>query len=110
MSPPKGRRWAGAALYQPGVGCHCDERGTRLCAGRMSQTSQTSQITQPEAALVLFSGGQDSTTCLAWALARFASVETIGFDYGQRHRVELECRARIAKGLRRAFPQWGEKL
>ncbi len=48
-----------------------------------------SQITQPETALVLFSGGQDSTTCLAWALARFAAVETVGFDYGQRHGVEM---------------------
>lgn len=44
------------------------------------------------AAMVLFSGGQDSTTCLAWALSRFDRVETIGFDYGQRHRVELDCR------------------
>ncbi|HEY8566634.1 MAG TPA: 7-cyano-7-deazaguanine synthase QueC [Beijerinckiaceae bacterium] len=50
-------------------------------------------------ALVLFSGGQDSTTCLGWALARFAEVETMGFDYGQRHRVELECRGRIREGL-----------
>ena len=48
-----------------------------------------------ERALVLFSGGQDSTTCLAWALARFAAVETVGFDYGQRHRIELDCRGRI---------------
>jgi 7-cyano-7-deazaguanine synthase len=45
-----------------------------------------------DAALVLFSGGQDSATCLAWALDRFAHVETLGFDYGQRHRVELDCR------------------
>src|SRR5438128_2437604 len=67
-------------------------------------------LKQPEAALVLFSGGQDSTTCLAWALARFASVETIGFDYGQRHRIELDCRGRIVEQLRRAFPQWGGKL
>src|SRR5437016_5129107 len=66
-----------------------------------------SQITQPEAALVLFSGGQDSTTCLAWALARFARVETVGFDYGQRHRVELDCRARITDRLRREFLEWG---
>ena len=51
-------------------------------------------------ALVLFSGGQDSTVCLAWALERFATVETIGFDYGQRHRVELECRANVLKSLR----------
>jgi len=66
--------------------------------------------TQPEPALVLFSGGQDSTTCLAWALARFSRVETIGFDYGQRHRIELECRARIADRLRGEFPEWGAKL
>ena len=44
----------------------------------------------PAAALVLFSGGQDSTTCLAWALSRYAHVETVGFDYGQRHRVEMD--------------------
>jgi 7-cyano-7-deazaguanine synthase len=69
-----------------------------------------SQFSQSDAALVLFSGGQDSTTCLAWALARFARVEMVGFDYGQRHRVELECRARIAERLRREFPKWGERL
>ena len=59
-------------------------------------------MTDPRTALVLFSGGQDSTTCLAWALARFARVETIGFDYGQRHRIELDCRAdvRAANGPR----------
>ena len=45
-------------------------------------------------ALVLFSGGQDSTVCLAWALSKFEHVETIGFDYGQRHRIELECSAK----------------
>jgi 7-cyano-7-deazaguanine synthase len=50
-------------------------------------------------ALVLFSGGQDSTTCLAWALARFNEVETVGFDYGQRHRVELDCRLGIRNAL-----------
>jgi 7-cyano-7-deazaguanine synthase len=53
----------------------------------------------PDRALVLFSGGQDSTTCLAWALARFAHVETIGFDYGQRHRIELDVRADIRAAL-----------
>ncbi|HZK90967.1 MAG TPA: 7-cyano-7-deazaguanine synthase QueC [Stellaceae bacterium] len=68
------------------------------------------RLTQAEDALVLFSGGQDSATCLAWALARFDRVETIGFDYRQRHRVELDCRARIAERLRREFPQWGGKL
>jgi 7-cyano-7-deazaguanine synthase len=61
-------------------------------------------------ALVLFSGGQDSTTCLAWALTRYAAVETVGFDYGQRHRVELDCRARVIERLRREFPLWGPKL
>jgi len=50
-------------------------------------------------ALVLFSGGQDSTTCLAWALRRFAEVETVGFDYGQRHRVELDVRPGLRAGL-----------
>jgi len=64
----------------------------------------------PEKALVLFSGGQDSTTCLAWALARFAAVETIGFDYGQRHRVELDCRPAVIERLRREVPAWDRKL
>src|ERR1041384_546020 len=68
-----------------------------------------SQFSQPEAALVLFSGGQDSTTCLAWALARFACVETVGFDYGQRHRVELGCRQAIRARLPRAFPEWDRR-
>lgn len=59
----------------------------------------------PRRALVLFSGGQDSATCLAWALAHHAHVETLGFDYGQRHRVELDCRARLRGGLERmAWP------
>lgn len=62
------------------------------------------------AALVLFSGGQDSTVCLAWALARYERVETIGFDYGQRHRVELEARTKIVDRLRRAFPDWAGRL
>ena len=61
-------------------------------------------------ALVLYSGGQDSATCLAWALNRFAHVETIGFDYGQRHRVELECRPALIAKLREAFPYWSHKL
>ena len=63
-----------------------------------------------EGALLLASGGQDSTVCLAWALERFPYVETVGFDYGQRHRVELECRSRILKEMPRQFPEWGEKL
>jgi 7-cyano-7-deazaguanine synthase len=66
--------------------------------------------TRAESALVLFSGGQDSATCLAWALARFGAVETIGFDYGQRHRVELDCRVRIMARLKAEFPEWGQNL
>jgi 7-cyano-7-deazaguanine synthase len=61
-------------------------------------------------ALVLFSGGQDSTTCLAWALARYAHVETVGFDYGQRHRIELACRPVLLAGLRDRFPAWADRL
>jgi 7-cyano-7-deazaguanine synthase len=61
-------------------------------------------------ALVLFSGGQDSATCLAWALARFSEVETIGFSYGQRHAVELEVRQHFLAGLRAAFPAWAPRL
>jgi 7-cyano-7-deazaguanine synthase len=64
----------------------------------------------PGGALVLFSGGQDSTVCLAWALARFARVETVGFDYGQRHAVELTARDRVRAGLAAAFPAWAARL
>src|SRR5271154_6510954 len=60
-------------------------------------------------ALVLFSGGQDSTTCLAWALARFERVETVGFDYGQRHIAELAARPRVLAALRK-LGAWGERL
>ena len=58
-------------------------------------------------ALVLFSGGQDSTTCLAWALERYLRVETVGFDYGQRHRVELDGRPRLRTAL---AEHWGDRL
>jgi len=61
-------------------------------------------------ALVLFSGGQDSTTCLAWALENFARVETIGFRYGQRHAVELDCRPVIVAALRKRYPAWAARL
>lgn len=64
----------------------------------------------PGSALVLFSGGQDSTTCLGWALDRFERVETVGFDYGQRHRVELDVRPRILAGIREEFPLWAPRL
>ena len=61
-------------------------------------------------ALVLFSGGQDSTTCLAWALDRYAEVETLGFDYGQRHRIELDCRGTVRDEIARLRPDWAAKL
>lgn len=61
-------------------------------------------------ALVLFSGGQDSTTCLAWALERYAHVETLGFDYGQRHRVELDARQAVLRELRANYPDWARRL
>ncbi len=63
-----------------------------------------------DTALVLFSGGQDSTVCLAWALARFARVETVGFAYGQRHAVELEVRPRVRAALAALDPAWGARL
>ena len=63
-----------------------------------------------DTALVLFSGGQDSTVCLAWALERFARVETVGFDYGQRHAVELAVRPRIRERLVALKPDWKARL
>lgn len=63
-----------------------------------------------DSALVLFSAGQDSTTCLAWALERFSTVETIGYDYGQRHVIELAQRPAIREALARRFPQWSTRL
>jgi len=65
---------------------------------------------QHDAALVLFSGGQDSTVCLAWALERFARVETVGFDYGQRHAVELEVRPRVRERMAALKPEWAARL
>lgn len=61
-------------------------------------------------ALVLFSGGQDSATCLAWALEKYSRVETIGFNYGQRHSVELECRTHFISKIKQSFPEWSKKL
>ena len=61
-------------------------------------------------ALVVFSGGQDSATCLAWALSRFQRVVTLGFDYGQRHSVELACRVRVREGIAALTPLWAERL
>ena len=61
-------------------------------------------------AIVLFSGGQDSTTCLAWALSRFGRVETVGFDYGQRNGAELAARQRILSRMRSEFSDWAKRL
>ena len=61
-------------------------------------------------ALVLFSGGQDSTTCLAQALSKYERVETIAFDYGQRHKVELQARLNVLREIKNRFPQWAHKL
>jgi 7-cyano-7-deazaguanine synthase len=61
-------------------------------------------------ALVLFSGGQDSSVCLAWALNRFERVETVGFDYGQTHRVELDARQNVRKAIIGMSPPWSERL
>ena len=70
----------------------------------------TGQAPDGEGALVLFSGGQDSATCLAWALERWERVETLGFDYGQRHRVELDCRATFRDRLAADHPRWAARL
>jgi len=72
----------------------------------MSVTSQVSE----KSALVLFSGGQDSATCLAWALERYERVETIGFDYGQRHAVEMQARQTVREQMVNVLPQWAERL
>lgn len=72
----------------------------------MSQIKQLSK----RRALVLFSGGQDSTTCLSQALTDYDYVETVGFDYGQRNKIELECRIDVLSSIRDAFPLWDKKL
>ncbi len=73
-------------------------------------TSTSHNTPHHTSALVLFSGGQDSTTCLAHALERFPRVETLGLDYGQRHSVELQARPVVLRELRERFPQWADRL
>jgi 7-cyano-7-deazaguanine synthase len=63
-----------------------------------------------DGALVLFSGGQDSTACLAWALDRYGRVETVGFDYGQRHVIEMEARQTVRSAIAAGFPHWAGRL
>lgn len=70
----------------------------------------TSKIDPSTRALVLFSGGQDSAVCLAWALDRFGYVETVGFDYGQRHHVEMQARLAVRSAMVARFPTWSDKL
>jgi 7-cyano-7-deazaguanine synthase len=67
-------------------------------------------MNQADGALVLFSGGQDSSVCLAWALDRYPRVETVGFDYGQRHGVELDARQAVRARMAAAFPEWAARL
>ncbi len=78
----------------------------------MPHNAPADRSTMPDgkAALVLFSGGQDSATCLAWALSRYERVETLGFDYGQRHAVELQVRQPLLDAMRALKPEWRDRL
>jgi 7-cyano-7-deazaguanine synthase len=86
----------------------------RLKLGNISFTHYFTTLALPTdmhtSALVLFSGGQDSTTCLALALSKYERVETIAFDYRQRHSVELQARLRVLEQIKLQFPQWAHKL
>ena len=64
----------------------------------------------PVKALIMFSGGQDSATCLAWAFERFDYVETVGFNYQQRHSIEMSCRQTVLESIKAKFPKWANKL
>jgi 7-cyano-7-deazaguanine synthase len=88
-----------------------DDCGAKeICFERLTECLKVDATDANKGALVLFSGGQDSATCLAWALDRYDTVETLGFDYGQRHRVELECREGVRAKLVEAFPAWAGRL
>src|SRR5947208_12954666 len=82
--------------------------GRRLSLSRA--IAHMGPMTEPAGALVLFSGGQDSTACLAWALDRYSRVETVGFDYGQRHAVELKARRVVRREIARRFANWAPTL
>lgn len=83
-------------------------RAARLADRRLVMSDP--QPSSTASALVLFSGGQDSATCLAWALKRYLRVETVGFDYGQRHSVELAARLRVRAGILKVFPELADRL
>ena len=74
------------------------------------EVSSASGGSRADAALVLFSGGQDSSVCLAWALERYARVETVGFDYGQRHVIEMQARQAVRRQMAQRFPHWAGRL
>ena len=74
------------------------------------EVSSASGGSRADAALVLFSGGQDSSVCLAWALERYARVETVGFDYGQRHVIEMQARQAVRHQMIARFPHWADRL
>ena len=86
----------------------CQVEGFGLVKPHM--TGYRARMRRDETALVLFSGGQDSATILAWALERFAHVQTVGFAYGQRHAVEMQCRQDVLAGISKHFPEWAERL
>ena len=76
----------------------------------MTDMSDPRPLKATDSALVLFSGGQDSSVCLAWALARYARVETVGFDYGQRHVIEMQARQVVLGAMMDGFPAWADRL
>ena len=79
-------------------------------AKRVQSAKRLPMTTKTQTAGLLFSGGQDSATCLVWALENFEKVETIGFEYGQRHDIEMTCRMDVREAVRNAFPHWADKL
>src|SRR6476660_2224182 len=84
--------------------------GGRRVKGRYAAHNRRLEVSEKPGALVLFSGGQDSTVCLAYALDRYPRVETVGFDYGQRHSVELQCRQNVRSEIGHTFPAWAARL